>query len=434
MASHLPPLLPPTSMSSAVRNKSAPFLLLIVGSCFLFQEELISSSVSSLKGRRGLRTLLRSERLDLRYDIQIGSIRLSYQDYHNNYIQDEEYRDGALKRWHEILSESPDAVIMGDVNKINHAAIPYNSMIQSVVETQYQGIIIVAPQMERMKTGGIGDSYFCDETFGTEGQATVDSHRSLSGDIRISLDESLQGCHGCCSENTDSLSQNECYEFCSKFRDNVFVADFSTLSWSFTHDAERLMSNSLLSQHYHAYSASESGHPKTMCGSEHSNRQYVLGSVVEMTSQMYLGTILNHLAERSNLATNLYRSKSCNSHPFLLESPNEIDLASRYPFRACFTCPLNTVTPQYTWIPPSSPSQTLTRSKLKNVVEIFQNGIRPNGDIDEKLLGIPRRSRRFMHVPLLCTCMLHNTGTCTGTLITRRQVGILCRSTRKYHW
>ena len=271
---------------------------------------------------------------------------------------------------------------MGDVNKINHAAIPYNSMIQSVVETQYQGIIIVAPQMERMKTGGIGDSYFCDKTFGTEGQATVDSHRSLSGDIRISLDESLQGCHGYCSENTDSLSQNECYEFCSKFRDNVFVADFSTLSWSFTHDAERLMSNSLLSQHYHAYSASESGHPKTMCGSEHSNRQHVLGSVVEMTSQIYLGTILNHLAERSNLATNLYRSKSCNSHPFLLESPNEIDLASRYPFRACFTCPLNTVTPQYTWIPPSSPSQTLTHSKLKNVVEIFQNGIRPNGDTD----------------------------------------------------
>ena len=58
-------------MSSAVRNKSAPFLLLIVGSCFLFQEELISSSVSSLKGRRGLRTLLRSERLDLA-DVQMS--------------------------------------------------------------------------------------------------------------------------------------------------------------------------------------------------------------------------------------------------------------------------------------------------------------------------------------------------------------------------
>ena len=243
-------------------------------------------------------------------------------------------------------------MIVGDVNKINLATIPYKSMVESVISTQYQGIVVMAPQMERIKTGGIGNSFFCD---GIDGQTTMDSYRSLSGDIRHSLDEAVQGCNKICSIDTNNRSKSQCHEYCSKMRDNIFVADFSKLSWSFAHDTERLMSNSHLSQHYHAYSTSLSGHPKPLCGSEHSNRRYVLGSVVEMTSQIYLGTILNHLAERTNLAMNLYRSRSCDSHPSLPESPNEIDLASRYPFRACFTCPLNTVTHQYTWIPPSPP-------------------------------------------------------------------------------
>ena len=62
MISQPPPPPPPTSF--AVRKKqSAPFLLLIIGSCILLQGEL--NNVSPLKGRRGRRTLLRSERLDL---------------------------------------------------------------------------------------------------------------------------------------------------------------------------------------------------------------------------------------------------------------------------------------------------------------------------------------------------------------------------------
>ena len=90
------------------------------------------------------------------YDVQIGSIRLSYQDYRNNYVYDRTYRESALNRWNEIVREGPDMILIGDVNKYNYDTIPYTQMLQAAAESPaFDGQIIFSPQKERMLTTGI---------------------------------------------------------------------------------------------------------------------------------------------------------------------------------------------------------------------------------------------------------------------------------------
>lgn len=141
------------------------------------------------------------------------------------------------------------------------------------------------------------------------------------------------------------------------------------MAWALLNDMERPMSSTMASQHFHSYLSQAKSRPQ--CGTKHSDRRYIIGSVTEMSAQMYLGTVLSHLNGVFQLDNPLIWD---NLDPLCDESFDEVELARKHPFRSCFTCP-NTIisTPgENPWKPPSTPEATLSSLPLANEIQDFR--------------------------------------------------------------
>ena len=139
-----------------------------------------------------------------------------------------------------------------------------------------------------------------------------------------------------------------------------------TMAWALLNDMERPMSSTVAAQHFHTYLSEATSRPQ--CGTKHSDRHYVTGSVTEMSAQMYLGIVLSHLNGFFQLDNPIISDLD----PLCDESFDEVELARQHPFRSCFTCP-NTIKPgRSPWQPPSSPEATLSVSPLENEIQDFR--------------------------------------------------------------
>lgn len=281
-------------------------------------------------------------------DVQIGSIRLSYQDARLHIHADKpRWINAAKRRWDELLSEGPDLVIFGvetNDNGPDETMRLYNRVTSQIVEaaatTQFRGLVAINPTKARIKNGGIKTAY---EYMSGEPRSSVDN-------IRRSLDNAFDQCKSC-----EGIA-----------RENIIIPDELIMGWSFLFDMERPMSDMLASQHFHRYATKAV--PQSGCGSRYTNKRYVIGAVVEMASQIYLGVVLSHIRGEMGISepeeSSLIR---CSTDQNADGDAWEVSLASRHPFRSCFTCPLSVLP----WKPPLSPESTLSDIPLKNIVENF---------------------------------------------------------------
>jgi hypothetical protein len=195
-------------------------------------------------------------------DVQVGSIRLSYQDARLHIHADKpRWINAAKRRWGELLSEGPDLVIFGietNDNGPDETMRLYNRVTSQIVEaaatTQFRGLVAINPTKARIKNGGIKTAY---EYMSGEPRSSVDN-------IRRSLDNAFDQCKSC-----EGIA-----------RENFIIPDELIMGWSFLFDMERPMSDKLASQHFHRYATKAV--PQSGCGSRYTNKRYVIGAVVEM--------------------------------------------------------------------------------------------------------------------------------------------------------
>lgn len=94
-----------------------------------------------------------------RIDIQIGSVRLSYQDARSVYQYEDPNSEWAIqtsKRWHEILSEKPDLFV---VPIYSNGSLEYSQVVQAAADTNYEGLVAFSPQKKHILGGGISVTY-----------------------------------------------------------------------------------------------------------------------------------------------------------------------------------------------------------------------------------------------------------------------------------
>jgi len=286
------------------------------------------------------------------YDVQIGNIRVSYQDLRSVYMYDQAFKEESLNRWSEILNEGPDLIVHGDISSWSYNAPYLVEMIKAVADTpSFDGVIAIAPQKDRMLNGGIGGSYIClPDEMEKMSDVAVEAAPSVVEGVRATFNKFLE----------------DCGDSCSTVADKFVVADEAMMSWSFFFDTERLMSETQFSQHYHAYTTEAV--PRPPCGSVHSDRRYVVGSVTEMAAHMYLTTTLSRLVGRMGKDFEQRKRSSCKLKQNEAFPHFETDMAKTHRFKACFSCPVSSCCafPNTGWLPARTPKQSLSDPELKN--------------------------------------------------------------------
>jgi len=293
------------------------------------------------------------------YDVQIGNIRLSFQDMRATYIdRDPVFREEILKRFTEIVHEGPDLIVLGDIFEGNYNVVPYNELIDVMASApEFDGQLVVSPQKQHLKSAGIGSNYLCKTNAENAAIVATSGAQSIAESTRQQINGHLAMCGDTCSHMVD----------------RILVAEENEMSWPFIFNTERPMSDTVFSQHYHAYH--KSGVPKPKCGSVHSDRRYVVGSVTEMAAQMYLSTTISRLATETGIET--LHKWGCGN--YIDRLPHfEKDFATTHPFRACFSCPtigmVRVGLANSIWKPPFSPPQTLSDRTLNNKEVKFSDG------------------------------------------------------------
>ena len=279
-----------------------------------------------------------------RIDIQVGSLRLSYQDARLHLMRDDQHWIAKTnERWKELLSEGPDLMVLG---LEGHSNTPddlrtYDLVTSQIVEaaaaTNFTGLVAINPTKKRILNGGIKNAYEC----------SSGDIRSSIENVRFSLSKAFSRCKRCID-----LDKNR-----------FVVSDELLMGWSFLFNMERPMSDEIASQHFHRYVSDAL--PQPSCGSKHTNRRYVIGAVTEMSAHIYLGTVLSRLNKDLGISIQDESLDVCNQITTTEEW--EVSFAKNHPFRACFTCPYSALP----WKPPTSPISTLSDEILANTMDTF---------------------------------------------------------------
>ena len=278
-------------------------------------------------------------------------------------MNDQVFKEESLNRWSELLNEGPDLIVLGDINDKTGYNAPYLvEMIKAVADTpSFDGVIAVSPSKDRLLSKGIGLSNIClPDEMQRMSDIAVEAAPSIAEGVRATVNKFLVDCGDWCVTR--------------HVADRFVVADESMMSWSFFFDTERLMSDTLFSQHYHAYTPEAV--PRPPCGSVHSDRRYVVGSVTEMAAHMYLTTILSRLVGRMGKNFEQRKRSSCKLKQDKALPHFETDMARAHRFKACFSCPVKACCdfPNTGWLPARTPNQSLSDPELKNKELHFADG------------------------------------------------------------
>jgi len=295
------------------------------------------------------------------YDVQIGNIRLSYQDFRTVYMRDKVFKEESLNRWSELLNEGPDLIVIGDINQNSYYDPFLVDMMKAVADTpSFDGVVAISPQKARLLNGGIGSSYIClPDEMQRLSDVAVEAAPSIAESIRAIVNKFV----------------DDCGDSCSTVADRLVIADESMMSWSFIFDTEDLMSNPQFSQHFHAYT--RDAVPRPPCGSVHSDRRYVVGSVTEMSAHMYLTATLSRLVGQMGNNFEQRKRSSCKLKENKAFPNFEKEIATAHRFKACFSCPVKACCdfPNTGWLPARTPYQSLSDPELKNTVKHVRDGV-----------------------------------------------------------
>lgn len=257
-----------------------------------------------------------------RIDIQVGSIRISYQDarviYQGN-DHESDWADPIQSRWREILQEKPDLFVFGLFAGAGASYdLAVSQIVQAAADTNFSGLISLVPEKSRILSGGIDKTY--------SGAADSGMKSSIE-QARNSLNKALSECRKSNHLNASqfTVSDGETL-FHALYNASIIIYFYSLrvsqltatifclcchsemlMAWAFVFDMERPMSDKMASQHFHRYVTE--GQRSPQCGTIYSSRRYVIGAVAEMASQMYLGKILAELKQvRKRLGAAHYAS------------------------------------------------------------------------------------------------------------------------------
>lgn len=107
--------------------------------------------------------ITKSPRFSLRnrIDIQVGSLRLSYQDARLHMMRDNQHWIAKTNdRWKELLSEGPDLMVLGleghsnTPDDLRAYDLATSQIVEAAAATNFTGLIAVNPTKKRILNGG----------------------------------------------------------------------------------------------------------------------------------------------------------------------------------------------------------------------------------------------------------------------------------------